>query len=93
MPFSLRRSVRAGGFTAFTCAAMLTGSAFAGEDVWSGLKQQTFGDRAIQAEDGVVTLDAPPTAEDAAIVPLTVRVPPSVKQKLKSLSCCYAGPP
>ncbi len=61
-------------------------AASAGEDVWPILKEQAFGDRAIQAEDGMVVLEAPPTAEDAALVPLTVRIPPSVKQKLKSLT-------
>ena len=49
----------------------------ADEDVWPTLKQTNFGDRDILAEDGFVTLDAPVTAEDAAIVPLTVRVPPA----------------
>ena len=48
------------------------------EDVWPALKQTTFGDRDIKAEDGKVTLDAPLTAEDAAVVPITVHVPPEV---------------
>jgi sulfur-oxidizing protein SoxY len=56
------------------------------ETVWPALKQATFGDRAIQAEDGTVILDAPVTAEDASLVPLTVRVPPEVRQALKSLT-------
>ena len=60
-------------------------AAKAEEDVWPTLKQQTFGDRAI-AEDGMVVLEAPDTAEDAALVPLTVRVPPQVTQNLKSLT-------
>jgi hypothetical protein len=38
------------------------------EDVWPTLKQTTFGDRAIQAEDGKIVLDAPTTAEDASLV-------------------------
>jgi sulfur-oxidizing protein SoxY len=56
------------------------------EDTWPALRQQAFGDRAIAAEDGKVVLEIPGTAEDAALVPLTVRVPPSVKQNLKSLT-------
>ena len=56
------------------------------EDVWPTLKQMTFGDRAIQAEDGKVTLDAPTTAEDASLVPITMRVPPEVRDNLKSLT-------
>ena len=34
----------------------------------------------------MVVLEVPGTAEDAALVPLTVRVPPQVTQKLKSLT-------
>ena len=60
--------------------------ASAEEDVWPALKQANFGDRAIQAEDGKVVLDAPVTALDASLVPLTVHVPPEVKDKLKSLT-------
>jgi sulfur-oxidizing protein SoxY len=56
------------------------------EDVWPTLKQTTFGDRAIQAEDGKIVLDAPTTAEDASLVPITMRVPPEVRGNLKSLT-------
>jgi sulfur-oxidizing protein SoxY len=56
------------------------------EDVWPTLKQATFGDRAIQAENGKIVLDAPSTAEDASLVPITVRVPPEVSGNLKSLT-------
>src|SRR6187551_1713844 len=74
-------------------AAVLAASLFAmtvpagaEEDIWPSLKQATFGDRAIVAEDGKVVVDAPVTALDASLVPLTVRVPPEVKGKLKSLT-------
>jgi sulfur-oxidizing protein SoxY len=69
--------------TLLVCGAPL---AKADEDVWPTLREANFGDRDIKAEDGFVTLDAPVTAEDAAVVPLTARVPPSVKAKLKSLT-------
>ena len=65
---------------------VLATPAQAAEDVWPTLKQQAFGERAIAAEDGMVVLEIPGTAEDAALVPLTVRVPPHVKQGLKSLT-------
>jgi sulfur-oxidizing protein SoxY len=55
-------------------------------EMWPILKKQTFGDRPIHEEDGTVVLEAPQKIEDAAIVPLTVRIPPSVKGKLKSLT-------
>ncbi len=60
-------------------------AASAKEDLWPTLKQETFGDRAIES-DGMVVLEIPDTAEDASLVPLTVRVPPHVKQDLKSLT-------
>jgi sulfur-oxidizing protein SoxY len=60
-------------------------SAEAKQDLWPTLKQQAFGDRAI-ATDGMVVLEMPDTAEDASLVPLTVRVPPHVRQDLKSLT-------
>ncbi len=66
--------------------ALAIPSAKAEEDVWPSLKQATFGDRVIAAEDGMVALDAPVTADDAALVPITVRVPPEVKQALKLMT-------
>ena len=83
------RSTRLGyaaGAAALATLLLLGPAAQADEDVWPTLKQQAFGDRAIQAEDGMVVLEIPGTAEDAALVPLTVRVPPPVAQNLKSLT-------
>ena len=87
MTQSARAFVRLLLSSLFAAAALLASPylAVAEEDNWPSLRQSTFGDRAI-AEDGMVILDAPQSAEDAAIVPLTVRVPPSVSQGLKSLT-------
>jgi len=76
----------ASGAATLALLLLLSPAAKADEDVWPNLKQQAFGDRAIAAEDGMVVLEIPGTAEDAALVPLTVRVPPSVRQNLKSLT-------
>jgi sulfur-oxidizing protein SoxY len=86
---ALKSLVYRGGVAALASAAFILlapVAANADENVWPQLKQQTFGDRAIQAEDGAVVLEIPGTAEDASLVPLTVRVPPAVTQKLKSLT-------
>jgi sulfur-oxidizing protein SoxY len=86
MLLPLTRLGYAAGAAALATLLLLGPAAQADEDVWPTLKQQTFGDRAIQAEDGMVVLEIPATAEDAALVPLTVRVPPQVAQNLKSLT-------
>jgi len=69
--------------------AALTGlsamPAFASEDPWPGLHQDVFQNRPI-AEDGLVTLDAPMRAEDAALVPLTVKVARDQAAPPKSLT-------
>jgi sulfur-oxidizing protein SoxY len=82
------RLVSLSAATALAATLLVSAAPFAkaDEDVWPTLKQANFGDRDIKAEDGFVTLEAPVTAEDAAVVPLTVRVPPSVKANLKSLT-------
>ena len=85
MPILTKRAVSAAAALA-GCLFLSAPVAQAGEDVWPTLKQQAFGDRAIAAEDGAVVLEIPVTAEDAALVPLTVRVPPQVTQNLKSLT-------
>ena len=87
MSLSLKTFAQACGAATLALVLMLpAASAIAKTDLWPTLKQQTFGDRAIQAEDGMVVLEAPSAIDDAALVPLTVRVPPHVKQNLKSLT-------
>jgi sulfur-oxidizing protein SoxY len=65
---------------------LFASTAYAEEDPWPGLQRGLFGDRAIAAEDGMVVLDAPQTADDPALVPVTVHVPPSVTVGLKSMT-------
>ena len=88
MAFRINTPAHAGRAAALAVSllVLLSPVAKAEEDVWPALKQQAFGDRAIQAEDGMVVLDAPGAAEDASLVPLTVRVPPQVTQEIKSLT-------
>lgn len=63
----------------------LDGMARADEDLWPSLQSGVFGSRVIQENDGIVSLDAPERAEDAAVVPITIRVPPAVKGPLKAM--------
>ncbi|MFA5900142.1 MAG: quinoprotein dehydrogenase-associated SoxYZ-like carrier [Hyphomicrobium sp.] len=61
-------------------------AARADDDMWPSLRKEVFGTRPIAEDDGVVIIDAPERAEDAAVVPITIRVPPSVKGPLKSMT-------
>jgi sulfur-oxidizing protein SoxY len=70
---------------ALSMLVLASPGASAEEKMWPLLKEQAFGDRPIH-EDGMVVLETPQKVEDAALVPLTVRVPPSVSGKLKSLT-------
>ena len=88
MPTAFKSLARSCGLAALAASMFIfaSPSAYAEEDMWPILKEQTFGDRAISEEDGLVVLETPSKVEDAALVPLTVRVPPSVKGKIKSLT-------
>ena len=58
--------------------------AFATDDVWPDIQRDVFDGRPI-TEDATVTLEAPYRAEDAATVPLTMRIPASAGE-VKSLT-------
>lgn len=76
--FSLLRTLMKGGTLAAGLAAglALTAPAFADDsDVWNGLRKDVFGSREILDGTGMLTLDAPIRAEDAAVVPLAVKMP------------------
>lgn len=54
---------------------------------WPELRQQHFGDRPIAEDDGVVALEAPYRAEDAAVVPIAIRdrLPPDDQRRIRKL--------
>ncbi|MGE0024351.1 MAG: quinoprotein dehydrogenase-associated SoxYZ-like carrier [Hyphomicrobium sp.] len=55
-------------------------------DLWPGLKAEVFGAREIVANDGVLTLYAPEAAEDAALVPISVRFPPATSRSIVAMT-------
>lgn len=67
----------AAGLAAASAVASSSASA-ADEDLWPGLREEVFGTREIAENDGMVTLYAPERAEDAALVPLSIRIPGNV---------------
>lgn len=72
----------AGFLLALPSVAHATGA----DDVWPGIRKDLFAERAIAEEDGTLTLEAPYRAEDAAIVPITVRIPAAVAASTRSLT-------
>ncbi len=69
-------------------AAALASSALAqssAPDPWPGLVADIFQGREIAMADGTVALDAPKRAEDAAIVPMTLRFPDPAQVKTATL--------
>lgn len=80
------------GRTVFALAAALfmalsfSGARAADDDPWPDIHRDVFDNRPILEEDGTITLEAPYRAEDAAIVPLTMRMPADVADKVKSLT-------
>ncbi|WP_072394567.1 quinoprotein dehydrogenase-associated SoxYZ-like carrier [Hyphomicrobium sp. CS1GBMeth3] len=90
---ALIRDTWAGRWSAWASVAVvclgawsIPAEAAAEQDLWTSLRAEVFADRAIAENDGVVLIEAPDRAEDAALVPVTVRVPPDVKGALKSLT-------
>ncbi|TIQ15715.1 MAG: quinoprotein dehydrogenase-associated SoxYZ-like carrier, partial [Mesorhizobium sp.] len=45
--------------------------------IWQALKGDVFGDRAILVDSGVVRIEAPKRAQDAAIVPVDIYIDPA----------------
>jgi sulfur-oxidizing protein SoxY len=45
-------------------------------EIWESLKPDVFGERAIQTNTGLVSIEAPARAEDAAIVPVDIKIDP-----------------
>lgn len=55
-------------------------------DLWPGLREELFGNREIIENDGAVALYAPENAEDAALVPISVRFPPQTSRAIVAMT-------
>lgn len=67
-------------------AEAANGNALIEADVWPTLQKDIFGAKVPKENAAVVTLEAPGRADDAALVPLTVRIPADAAQRVKSLT-------
>lgn len=56
------------------------------DDVWPGIRKELYAARPIAEDDGTLTLEAPVRADDAAVVPITMRVPASMAAQAKALT-------
>ncbi len=55
-------------------------------EVWASIHEDVFDRRPIAENDGEVVLEAPYRAQDAAIVPLNIRIPARTANNVKSLT-------
>jgi sulfur-oxidizing protein SoxY len=81
-------SAALGALCAFAVTSLfIPGHSYAAEkDIWPSLKAEVFGDRAIAEDDGTLTLFTPERAEDAAVVPISVRFPASVVSDIVAMT-------
>ncbi|MEQ1647039.1 MAG: quinoprotein dehydrogenase-associated SoxYZ-like carrier [Hyphomicrobiaceae bacterium] len=61
-------------------------TAQAENDPWPGIRAEVFHSREIVENDGFVTLFAPDSAQDASVVPVTLRIPGNVIAGAKSIT-------
>ncbi len=74
------------GASAQSVAAAPTGNDIINFDPWPGIRKDLFQARDIAEETSALTLEAPVRAEDAALVPLTIRIPQAIAANVKSLT-------
>jgi sulfur-oxidizing protein SoxY len=56
------------------------------EAAWASIRKDTFGPQEMIDGKGFLALDAPERAEDAAVVPITIRLTPELAEKVKSVT-------
>lgn len=73
-------------FFALASLAVCSPSLAADPDLWPELKQELFGARDIAENDGAITLFAPDNAEDAALVPISIRFPSHTSRSIIAMT-------
>ncbi len=87
----LRRSVAA-LLVAILAGGVLAGPAVAqqtmksSERIWNAFKGDVFGERAILLDTGLVRIEAPKRAQDAALVPVDIYIDPAKASEIKSVT-------
>jgi sulfur-oxidizing protein SoxY len=72
--------IAAGSLVGFMGPAAAQQTTASSENLWNGMKGDVFGDRPILMDTGLVTIEAPKRAQDAAIVPVDITIDPAKAQ-------------
>ena len=65
-----------GTLLAFSGAASAQQTTASSDKIWQSLKGDVFGNRAILLDSGLVRIEAPKRAQDAALVPVDIYLDP-----------------
>lgn len=68
------------------CGVLAALPAAGAEDPWPGLRKELFASRDIAENDGALQLYAPAQAEDAAVVPVSIRLPASIEAAARKIT-------
>ena len=84
----LRRRTLLGAFAVGAVSQTASAQAPAQQDPWPSLAAQIFNGRAIQDGSGIVAIDAPYRAEDAALVPIEIHnlLPPDDTRRVTAIT-------
>ena len=67
-------------------AEPINGNALLEADIWPALQKDVFGAKPVNEDTSIVTLEAPVRADDAALVPLTIRIPAAAAASVTKLT-------
>lgn len=79
-------AVVAVGTSPVTAAEPASGNALIEADLWPALQKDIFGAKVPAENASVVTIEAPPRADDAALVPITVRIPADAAKRVTRMT-------
>ncbi|MBA4132629.1 MAG: quinoprotein dehydrogenase-associated SoxYZ-like carrier [Hyphomicrobium sp.] len=74
------------GASPVTAAEPASGNALIEADLWPTLQKDIFGAKVPAENASVVTIEAPPRADDAALVPVTVRIPADAAKRVTRMT-------
>jgi sulfur-oxidizing protein SoxY len=67
-------------------AEPVDGNALLEADLWPALQKDVFGAKPVNEDTSTVTLEAPVRADDAALVPVTIRIPAAAAARVTKLT-------